>query len=185
MRQPPRSFKGDCADHERVTCREALGRSRGGLPTKLHLVADRRCRSISRILTPGQWGDSPQFVPLLESIRIGRRSVGRPRKRPARVLADKAYSSRRNRRYLRRHSIQAVIPIKKDQAAHRRNRGSNGGRPPVFDRDAYKERNTVERCVNRLRQHRAVATRYGKRQLIYQGTVDVASIRIWLQDPVT
>jgi transposase len=113
-----------------VTCREALGQSRGGLSTKLHLVADRRCRPIARILTPGQWGDSPQFVPLLESIRIRRRSVGRPRKRPARGLADKAYSSRRNRRYLRRHSIQAVIPIKKDQAAHRRNCGSNGGRPP-------------------------------------------------------
>lgn len=167
-----------------MTYREALGRSRGGLSTKLHLVADRRCRPVARILTPGQWGDSPQFVPLLESIRVRRRGVGRPRKRPARVLADKAYSSRRNRRYLRRHGIKAVIPVKKDQAVHRRNRGSRGGRPPVFDRGAYKDRNTVERCFNRLRQHCAVATRYDKRQLIYQGTVDVASIRIWLQDPV-
>ncbi|MBT2407545.1 MULTISPECIES: transposase [unclassified Streptomyces] len=133
-----------------MTCREALGRSRGGLSTKLHLVADRRCRPIARILTPGQWGDSLQFVPLLEFIRVRRRGVGRPRKRPARVLADKAHSSRRNRRnrrYLRRHDVKAVIPVKKDQAAHRRNRGSQGGRPQVFDRDAYKDRNTVERCV--------------------------------------
>lgn len=64
------------------------------------------------------------------------------------------------------------------------NRGSKGGRPPVFDRDAYKERSTVERCVNKLRQHRAVATRYDKRERIHQGTIDVASIRIWLRHPV-
>jgi Transposase and inactivated derivatives len=165
--------------------REALGRSRGGLSTKLHLVADRRCRPIARIITPGQHGDSPRFIPLMESVRIQRRGTGRPRKRPARAMADKAYSSRGNRRYLRRRGIKAVIPVKKDQQANRQKLGSKGGRPPVFDREAYKERNTVERCVNKLRQHRAVATRYDKRQLIYQGTIDVASIRIWLRDPVT
>lgn len=168
-----------------TSSREALGRSRGGLSTKLHLVADRRCRPISRILTPGQHGDSPRFIPLMDSISIPRRGAGRPRKRPVRVMADKAYSSRGNRRYLRRRGIKAVIPIKKDQQANRLELGSKGGRPPVFDREAYKERNTVERCVNKLRQHRAVATRYDKRELIYQGTIDVASIRIWLRDPVT
>lgn len=167
-----------------MTGREALGRSRGGLSTKIHLVADRRCRPIVTLLTPGQHGDSPRFVPLMDKIRIRRRDgVGRPRKRPGRVMADKAYSSRANRRYLRRHGIKAVIPVKKDQAANRKKLGSRGGRPPVFDREAYKDRNTVERCVNKLRQHRAVATRYDKRQRIYQGTIDVASIRIWLRDP--
>lgn len=165
--------------------REALGRSRGGLSTKIHLVADRRCRPIVTLLTPGQHGDSPRFIPLIDSIRIRRPGgVGRHRKRPVRVLADKAYSSKANRAYLRQRGIKAVIPIKKDQAAHRAKRGSRGGRPPAFDREAYKERNTVERCVNKLRQHRAVATRYDKRQLIYQGTLNVASIRIWLRDPV-
>jgi transposase len=164
--------------------REALGRSRGGLSTKVHLVADRRCRPIARILTPGQHGDCPRFIPLLESIRIRRRGVGRPRKRPGLAMADKAYSSKANRRYLRKRGIKAVIPVKKDQQANRLKLGTKGGRPPVFDREAYKERNTVERCVNKLRQHRAVATRYDKRQLIYQGTIDVASIRIWLRDPV-
>lgn len=165
--------------------REALGRSRGGLSTKIHLVADRRCRPIARITSPGQHADCPKFIPLLESIRILRRGVGRPRKRPARAMADKAYSSRANRRYLRRRGIKAVIPVKKDQQANRKNQGSKGGRPPIFDREAYKERNTVERCINKLRQHRAVATRYDKRELIYQGTIDVASIRIWLRHPVT
>ncbi|MFI9554205.1 IS5 family transposase [Nonomuraea endophytica] len=180
------AFKGACKDHEVTSAgREALGRSRGGLSTKIHLVADRRCRPISRILTPGQHADCPKFIPLLKSIRIPRRGPGRPRNRPARAMADKAYSSRASRRYLRKRNIKAVIPMKKDQAANRTRLGSKGGRPPVFDREAYKERNTVERCVNKLRQHRAVATRYDKRQRIYQGTIDVASIRIWLRDPVT
>ncbi|MGI5170459.1 transposase [Spirillospora sp. CA-253888] len=116
--------------------REALGRSRGGLTTKIHLVADRRCRPIARLASPGQHADCPKFIALMESIRIPRRGVGRPRKKPARALADKAYSSRANRRYLRRRGIKAVIPVKKDQAAHRAGRGSKGGRPPVFDRDA-------------------------------------------------
>jgi transposase len=164
--------------------REALGRSRGGLSTKIHLVADRRCRPIVRILSPGQHGDSPRFIPLMDQIRILRRGPGRPRTRPARAMGDKAYSSRANRAYLRRRGIKAVIPIKEDQKTNRRKLGSKGGRPPVFDREIYKDRNTVERCFNKLRQFRAVATRYDKRERIYQGTIDVASIRIWLRDPV-
>ena len=79
---------------------------------------------------------------------------------------------------------QAVIPVKEDQKKHRRNRGRAGGRPPAFDAGRYKERNTVERCFGKLKQFRAVATRYDKREYMYQGTVDVASIRIWLRDPV-
>lgn len=162
---------------------EALGRSRGGLSTKIHLVADRRCRPIARILSPGQHGGSPRFIPLMDQIRIARRGPGRPRTRPARAMGDKAYSSRANRAYLRKHGIKAVIPVK-DQKANRQKLGSKGGRPPTFDPAAYEDRNTVERCINKLRQFRAVATRYDKRERIYQGTIDVASIRIWLRDPV-
>jgi transposase len=64
------------------------------------------------------------------------------------------------------------------------NRSRVGGRPPAFDAGRYKGRNTVERCFSKLRQFRAVATRYDKRDYMYQATVDVASIRIWLRDPV-
>lgn len=99
-------------------------------------------------------------------------------------MGDKAYFSAANRGYLRKHGIKAVIPVKEDQKARRRNRGRAGGRPPAFDRERYKDRNTVERCFSKLKQYRAVAIRYDKREFIYQGTVDVASIRIWLRDPV-
>jgi transposase len=135
-------------------------------------------------LTPGQHGDCPQFIPLLNRVRIARRGKGRPRTRPGRAMADKAYSSAANRVYLRKRGIQAVIPVKEDQKKHRRNSGRAGGRPPAFDSGRYKERNTVERCFSKLKQFRAVATRYDKRDYMYQGTIDVASIRIWLRDPV-
>ncbi len=98
-------------------------------------------------------------------------------------MGDKAYSSAANRAYLRRRGITAVIPVKDDQKANRRNRGRAAGRPPAFDPARYKERNTVERCFAKLKQFRAIATRYDKRSRIYQGTVDIASIRIWLRDP--
>jgi transposase len=83
-------------------------------------------------------------------------------------MGDKAYSSAGNRAYLRRRGIKAVIPVKEDQKSHRRARGSSGGRPPVFDPGHYKQRNTVERCFSKLKQFRAVATRYDKRERIYR-----------------
>lgn len=120
--------------------------------------------------------------PVVDAIRIGRSGPGRPRTRPSRVIADKAYSSRANRGYLRQRGIAATIPEKDDQAANRRKKGARGGRPPAFDRERYKQRNTAERCFNKLKQHRAVATRYDKRDYVHNGTIEVASIRIWLRD---
>jgi transposase len=117
----------------------------------------------------------------MDGIRIPHR-VGRPRTRPARVLADKAYSSRRIRRWLRERGIKATIPEPADQIRNRRRRGSRGGRPPAFDREIYKGRNVVERAVNKLKGFRAVATRYDKRDYMYQATLDVAIIKIWLRD---
>jgi transposase len=99
-------------------------------------------------------------------------------------MGDKAYSSKANRAYLRGRGIKAVIPVKEDQKANRLKRGSAGGRPPAFDAEGYKDRNTTERCFNKLKGFRAVATRYDKLEVIYQGTVDVASIKLWLRDPV-
>jgi transposase len=118
---------------------------------------------------------------VLEQISVPRPGVGRPRTRPDRVLADKAYTSHSNRRYLRRRGIRHTIPERLDQQRHRQNRGSQDGRPTGFDREHYKKRNTVERAINRLKGFRAVATRYEKRAYIYLGTVALAALMIWLR----
>lgn len=161
-----------------------MGRSRGGLSTKIHLAADARCRPLARATTAGQRHDSVAFDAVMADLRIDRvEGPGRPRTRPDRLLADKAYSSKAIRAELRRRAVIATIPQPSDQVGHRRARGSTGGRPPAFDAEAYKQRNVVERTINKLRSTRAVATRYDKRDYIYLGTLDVASIRIWLRDP--
>ncbi|MFF6938537.1 IS5 family transposase [Streptomyces sp. NPDC008312] len=156
----------------------AIGRSRGGLTTKIHLAADGNCLPMAFVLTAEQAGDAPAFARVMARLRVPRRR-GRPRTRPDVVLADKAYSSRAIRDHLSKRGIRAVIPVPADQRGHRRRRGSRGGRPPAFDREAYKQRNTVERCINRLKQWRGIATRYEKTATIYLAGLHVAGIFLW------
>ncbi|WP_406361520.1 IS5 family transposase [Streptomyces sp. NBC_01579] len=156
----------------------AIGRSRGGLTTKIHLASDAHCRPLTFHLTAGQAGDAPAFTHVMASLRVPRRR-GRPRTRPEMVLADKAYSARAIREQLRKRRIRAVIPVPADQKGHRLRRGSRGGRPPAFDREAYKQRNTIERCINRLKQWRGIATRYEKTATIYLAGLHLAGILVW------
>ncbi|CAL9621393.1 hypothetical protein SUDANB38_05901 (plasmid) [Streptomyces sp. enrichment culture] len=93
------------------------------------------------------------------------------------LSVSKAYSSRAIRTRLRRRGIRTVIPQPSDQAANRKRRGSRGGRPPAFDREAYKQRNTVERCINRIKQWRGLATRYDKTATIHLAAIFIGSAR--------
>jgi transposase len=153
------------------------------LTTKIHLAADQRCRPLAFVTSEGQRYDSIAFQTVLGLVVVDRVGPGRPRTRPDWVLADKAYSSKAIREYLSGRGIKAAIPIKENQAAGRRNKGGAGGRPPNFDQQRYRQRNTVERAVNKLRGCRATATRYEKRDYMYRGTIAVTTVWIWLRNP--
>jgi transposase len=121
---PPGGVQTEPADH-------GLGRSRGGLTSKTHLACEQGRQPLAMVITGGQRGDSPQFVPVLRKISVKRAGGGRPRTRPDRVLADKAYTSKGNRGHLRARGIKACIPSKTDQDAHRKAKGSKAaGHPP-------------------------------------------------------
>jgi transposase len=128
----------------------ALGRSRGGFGTKIHLVCDGRGLPMAVTVTAGQRHESTQFEAVLGQVRVPGR-VGRPRRRPRVLAGDKGYSYPRIRRYLRRRGIKAVIPTRKDQR-----------RLPSFDQPAYRRRNVVERCIGWLKESRRLATRFEK-----------------------
>jgi transposase len=145
-------------------------------------VCDGRGRDLATRLTPGQDADTSELVALVDQVRVARPGGrGRPRKRLGHLTGDKAYSSRANRAALRARRIPHTIPERDDQKANRARRGRRGGRPPVFARDRYKDRNQVERLMNRRKQYRAVATRYDKLADRYQATITIADIFIWLR----
>lgn len=144
---------------------QALGRSRGGFSTKLHLRTDRQGRPITFRLTAGQRHEATQAQALVEQGAIKGTGAGRPRRRPRRICADKGYRSRAFRRYL----MGRVIPAKRTE----RRRGP-------FDRAAYRERAKIEHCFNRLKQFRRIAPRYEKCACYYAAMVTIACIMLWL-----
>ena len=154
-----------------------MGRSRGGWTTKTHVAVDARGRPLAIRVTAGQAGDNPQLLPVLDEIAVP--TGHRPRSRPGVVIADKAYSHPSTRQALRRRRIRVVIPERRDQEHHRATRGRHGGRPPRLDTAAYRHRNVVERCFNRLKQWRGIATRYDKTAVNYRGGILLTLIVLW------
>jgi len=133
------------------------------------------------VLTPGQAGDNPQLLAVLDAIRVHRPGPGRPRKRPDMLIADKGYAHDSTRRTLRRRGIRHTIPERVDQVARRAAKGRAGGRAPDFDQETYRRRNVVERCFNRLKHWRDLATRFAKRASIYQASLTLIAALIWLR----
>lgn len=168
-----KNLRVEPADH-------ALGRSRGGLSTKIHQLVDGHGLPLVILCGPGQGGDSPMLAPLLDALSVARKGPGRPRTRPDMLRGDKAYFSRATRQTLRRRGIKAVIPEPSDQQQHRRNRGSRGGRPVGLDMEAYRGRNVIERGYSDVKQWRGLATRYDKLGLTYRAGAVLRAIIQWL-----
>ncbi|WP_458387133.1 IS5 family transposase [Rhizobium pisi] len=137
---------------------QALGRSRGGLTTKIHMLADALGRPLRFIVTAGQVGDITQAPALLD----GQSGDA--------VLADKAYDSNALRQTIADMGAEAVIP-------------SNRSRKIIIPHDeiAYINRNRIERCFNRMKHFRRFATRYDRRTIHFQGFVHLAAAMIWLR----
>lgn len=121
------------------------------------------------VLTPGQRHEVTAFAGVMEQGAVKRVGQGRPKLRPGRLVGDKGYSSEKIRRYLRQHGIRITIPRKESECC----------RGP-FDRSLYRQRNLVERLVNRLKQFRRLATRYEKRAENYRALWLIAATILWL-----
>lgn len=153
----------------------ALGRSRGGFTTKIHLVTDGRGLPLAAALSAGQAHESRHAARVLGAVRVPRSGPGRPRRRPTALAGDKGYSYPSVRAWLRRRGIRAVIPERRDQVARRAHRP---GRKPQFDRTAYRRRSAIECTVGALKEARAVATRYEKLAIHYLALVQLSMIRL-------
>ena len=154
---------------EQVQQREALGWSKGGFSTKIHLRCDGNGRPITFLVIVGERHEAVMFEPFMEQGEVKGEGPGRPRIRPDRVGDDKGYSSRKIRSYLRRRRIRYMIA-----------RATNEQRGGKFDKALYRMRNLIERCFNRLRQYRRIATRYEKMAENYLAMITLASIMMWL-----
>lgn len=157
---------------------QALGRSRGGLSTKIHLACDGYGRPLSVVLTGGQASDTKNLQAVLDGVRVAR-PVGRPRTTPDGVIADKGYSSRGNRWLLSSRGIKVTIPERDDQKSNRVRRGSGGGRPYAFDSTVYRDRNIVERCFGWIKHWRGIATRFDKNAVNFLGGLMLVSALLW------
>ena len=148
---------------------QALGRSVGGFSTKVHIKAEGFGKPMHFVLTPGERHETVAFGSLVKGGKVKRQGRGRPKHRSQYLVGDKAYSSQEIRQQLRRSNTTPVIPKR-----------SNEKRQGGFNRGLYRERNLVERLINRLKQYRRIATRYEKYAVNYLTMLMIGAIRLWL-----
>jgi transposase len=146
-----------------------LGSSVGGFSTKVHVKAEGFGKPINFVLTGGERHETVAFRELLKGGQVKRPRRGRPKHRSRYLVGDKAYSSAEIRQQLRRAGTTPVIP----QRSNEKRRGR-------FNRGLYRERNRVERLINRLKQYRRIATRYEKYAVNYLAMLMIGAIRLWL-----
>lgn len=149
---------------------EALGRSRGGFSTKIHLRAEGNGKPFAFVLSGGERHEAAYFDLLMQQGAVRRVGRGRPRIRPDALVGDRGYSYKRIRRALWRRGIHVVIPPR-----------SNQHPGMTFDSSVYRERNRVERLVGRLKQWRRIATRYDKRAASFSAMITLACVMEWLK----
>jgi len=137
---------------------QSLGRSRGGFGTKIHVSTDALGNPVRFILTGGQASDSPQAIPLLEGFDFDA------------VIADRGYDAETILAYIAGNDAEAIIPARKNRIAQR-----------DTDWYTYKERNLVERFINKIKQYRRIFTRYEKYASRYMAFLCFAATLIWLK----
>ena len=163
-----RCKKGDPqepADH-------ALGRSRGGFTTKIHLLCDRHGHPLHVHLTAGQTHESQALETLLEGAVVRGEEADEPL-RPVRLAGDKGFRADWIDEYLLAEGITPVIPSKSNE--------DRDARPVAFDRAAYRERNVIERLIGWLKESRRIFTRFEKSATNYLGMLKLAFIHRYLR----
>lgn len=153
----------------------ALGRSRGGFGTKLHLLCDGNGVPLSALRLPGQAHESTQVETLVDTVAINRTATGRTRTRPRRIAADRASHAHRIRVWLHQRGIKAIIPPRKHTGKPR------PGRPITYDAIHYRARTVIERCAGWLKACRSLATRFEKLAVNYLQIVKLAFIERYLR----
>jgi transposase len=156
----PRSARTSCGRRQRGQDGQALGRSRGGFSTKLHLRCDARGLPLAFILTPGEAHATRALAERVEDLAVGTRCL----------VGDMGYDADWVREEL---LVRGVLPVIPPNPVRRE--------PVPLDRELYRLRNRVERLVNRLKPFRAMATRYDKTAESFLAFIHLAAARRWMR----
>jgi transposase len=161
---------------------QGMGRSRGGMTTKPHLLAEGRGRSLVKRLTPGQASDTKELVPLLDNVAVTRPGGHvRPRKQLDDLTPTRHTGRRRTGVRCGPGESRTPSAERDDVRSSRARKGSRGRRPPKYNAQRHKDHNRVERVFNRLKQFRAAATRYDKLKDRLEAKIAIVSIMIRLR----